>query len=162
MMGFALGFALKHPVAAQVIANIWGVVKRYWKVALALFVFVGAWIWFNSWKNDLIETADAAGFARAEAQYVEAVERANERERKTQATLDKLAAAFGPLAQMREQRVTLTVQPMIERIKNEVANDPRYRECAVSDGVLFDINAGRAAADASISASAPSSPRQGS
>lgn len=121
-----------------------------------------AWWQFTNWRDDLIKTADAAGFARAEAQYVEAVSRANERELRLQNQLDHMVLTYGALASEREQFVTLTLKPTIERIESEVAADPHYRECAVGDGVLDDLNAGRATVDRSIAASNPSADRPGS
>lgn len=153
MFAFFLSLALRFPAAAKFISNAWGFVRRNWKEIAAVLILIFAWFKFVGWRDDLVASADAAGFARAEKEYTAAVTAANERERRTQANIDKLSIAFDALGQNREQAVTLTVKPILERVTNEVANDLRYRECAVSDGVLFDINAGRSAADASIAAS---------
>ena len=128
---------------------------RYWKgIALAIAIAT-AWISFGIWKDNLRDTARAEGFAAAEKQYTAAVNAANERERQTQANLDKMVVAFNGLASLREQQINLTLKPMTERITNEVATDPRYSACSVSDGVLIDLNAGRSAVNASIAPVAP-------
>lgn len=144
----ALAFGLRFPRIAKFLS-------QYWKLALALALAFGAWWWFTSWRDNLIETADRAGFSRAEQQYTAAVNAANERERLTQGRLDQMVVAFGALGEQREQAINLTVKPMTERITNEVATDPRYRECIVSSGVLDDLNAGRAAVNAGVAASNP-------
>jgi len=144
----ALAFAFRFPRMAKFVG-------QYWKLALALALAFGAWWWFTSWRDNLIDTADAAGFARAEQQYTEAVDDANERERLTQGRLDQMVIAFGALGEQREQAINLTVKPMTESITNEVETDPRYRECIVSSGVLDDLNAGRAAVNAGVAASNP-------
>jgi len=146
------GFALKHP-------KLFGFLKRWGKwIALAL-VIAGSWWAFTSWRDNLIATADAAGFERAEKQYTDAVNAANAREQQTQGRLDQLQIAFGGLATAREQDITITTQPGIERITREVASNPRYRECVVSSGVLDELNAGRAAVNARVAASSPDAAR---
>lgn len=154
--GLLLSLALRYPGAANIVSKVFGFIKRHWKIVAGVILVIGAWWWFTSWRDNLVEAADAAGYSRAEIEYTAAINAANERELRTQSTLDKLAVAFGGLATQREQEINLTVRPRIERIINEVSVDPRYRECAVSDGVLIDLNAGRAAVDQSIAASNPS------
>lgn len=129
--------------------------KRLWKPALGATVAVVAVWGFVSWKSNLVDEADAAGFERARAAFQHAVEESNNRERQTQARLDQMVIAFGALGTQREQAINLTVRPQIERIQSEVASDPVYRSCAVSDGVLSDLQAGRATVDASLAASNP-------
>lgn len=128
---------------------------RVVKGAVIGIAAVAGFLAFNSWKNNLIEDADAAGFERARSAYQAAIEASNAREQQTQAKLDQMVVAFGHIATQREQAINLTVKPQIERIEREVANDPRYSECVASDGVLSEINAGRAAVDASVAASNP-------
>lgn len=136
--------------------------KRFWKPALGAVVAIGA-VWaFTAWKNDLVADADAAGFERARSAYQFQVEQANERERLTQGRLDQMNIAFGALGSQREQAINLTVKPQIERIQNEVATDPRYRSCLVSQRVLDDLQAGRASVDAGIASSNPRAARPGS
>lgn len=148
MPGFILALALRFP-------RFMSFFSRWWKLLLGVVLVVGA-IWaFASWRDNLIDTADAAGFERARSAYQEAVEASNKREQLTQARLDQMSVAFGALSVNREQEINLTVKPLIERIKYEVSSDSRYRNCAVSDGVFNDLNTGRAAIDASVGASNP-------
>lgn len=155
MTGLLLAFALRFPGVSLALSRVFGVIKRYWKIFAVVLLALAAWWWFTSWRDNLIETTDAAAYARAEGEYTAAINAANAREAETQGRLDKMVIAFGSLATQREQEVNMIVQPMIERISNEVATDPRYRACAVSDGVFDDLNAGRSAVDASIAASNP-------
>jgi hypothetical protein len=83
------------------------------------------------------------------------VRKANEQAAKDQARLDQFTLTFGHLATERAQDITLKVEPKIERIEREVASDPRYSDCAVSDGVLNELNGARSAIDAGIAASNP-------
>lgn len=140
--------ALRFPVAGELIK-----IGGKWILIAAV---IGGAVWaFNSWKSGLVEEADAAGFERARAAFQHAVEQSNAREQQSQARLDQMAISFGHLAAGREQQISLTLKPMIERIEREVATDPRYSECSASDGVLGELNAGRAGVDASITASNP-------
>jgi hypothetical protein len=144
--------ALKYPRIAKFL-------KRFGKwIALALLI-AGAFFAFKAWKADLVADADAAGFARAQAQYAKLVEDANKREAATQNRLDQLQITFGALATTREQQITIDTQPRIERITREVAANPRYRECVVSDGVLGELNAARSAVNARVAASSPDAAR---
>lgn len=153
--GMILAFALRFPGAANILAKMFGVIKRYWKVFAAVIIVVASWWWFTSWRDNLIETADKDGYDRRNAEVVAMIEAVNERERKTQSTLDRLTEAFSGLSTQREQAINITVRPRIERITNEVSIDPRYRECFVSDSVLDDLNAGRATVDQGIATTNP-------
>lgn len=155
MLGFALYIATRFPRAADALHRIGQIVKRHWKIALAVIAVVGGIWWFTNWRGDLIATHDAAGYSRAQAEYSAAIDEANERERKTQGRLDQMVVAFNGLAAKREQAINLTVKPIIEGIRNEVASDPRYRECAVSGSMLDNLNAGRSVVDAGLDASDP-------
>lgn len=129
-----------------------------WKLIgglVAIVVLVAA-IWaFNAWKDNLVREAEATGFARAETQYKAAVEAANRIAQRDQRQMELMTVTFGGLAQQRVQGVQLTVQPRIERIRDEIASNPIYRDCRVSDRVLADINSARSAVDTSIAASNP-------
>lgn len=147
-LGFIAGIALRYPRLTKFLA-------RFGKwIALALAIAGLVWAAL-SWFNGKIEAADQAGYARAEAQFAEQVRAANEQAAKDQARMDQMALTFGHLATQREQDITLKIEPQIERIEREVASDARYRECVVTDGVLNELNAGRATVNAGIAASNP-------
>lgn len=148
MLPSAVALAMRFPKAVKF-------VSRYGKYLAGAIIVGGAVISFNVWKGNLEDAHEQIGFERAERQYTDDVNAANERERKTQGRLDNMVVAFGGLATQREQAINLTVKPIIEGMQNEVANDPRYRECAVTGGMLDQLNAGRAAVDQGIAASTP-------
>lgn len=114
-----------------------------------------AWWGFMTWRDRLVEAAENRGFARAEAQYQVAVAAADKIAAHDTNSMTLMGAVIGGLAAQRTQAIDLKVTPQIERIQNEVASDPRYRDCRVSDGVLGAANAARAAVDAGIAASNP-------
>lgn len=149
MTGFLMSLALRYPSAARLL-------QKTWKFLLGGAIVLALVFSFMWWKSNLESEHEQIGFDRAEAQFSQAIEEANERERKTQGRLDQMIVAFGALSQQREQAINLTVRPTIQRIENEISNDPRYAQCAVSDGVLDDLNAGRAAVDQGIRSSSPS------
>lgn len=134
-----------------------------WKLigGIVFVVVLVAAIWaFNAWKNNLVSEAEAAGFTRAETQYKAAVEAANRIAQRDQRQMELMTVTFGGLAQQRVQDVQLSVQPLIERIRDEVRTNPIYRTCIVSPGVLRDANAARAAVNARIAASNPGTDRR--
>lgn len=132
--------------------TIWKLIGGLVVVAVLL---VGA-IWaFNAWKDNLVSEAEARGFSRAEAQYKAAVEAANRIAQRDQRQMELMTATFGRLAQQRVQDVQLTVQPRIQRIRDEVAVNPIFRDCRVTDRVFNEINAARSTIDASIAATNP-------
>ncbi len=142
-MPFALPAILLTPFARKA-AKVVGVA-----------LLIGGAVWaFNAWKADLISDAEKAGFADAEKQFTAKIEAANRIIETDNQRLQVMAGAFGALATIREQGVSLQISPITERVTNEVANDPRYRDCRVSDGVLNDIQAARSAGDAAVAAAA--------
>lgn len=148
MLTTAVALAMRFPKSAEF-------VSKYWKFAVGGVVVAAGVGGFLVWKGNLEDEHERIGFERAEQQYTAAVNAANERESATQGRLDQMVVAFNGLATQREQAINLTVRPIIEGMQNEVANDPRYRECAVSDGMLDQLNAGRAAVDQGIGSSTP-------
>lgn len=131
------------------------IVKPFWK-PIAIVVAVGAaWWGFTTWRDNLIERAEGRGFARAEEQYKVAVAAADKIAAQDTSSMQLMGAMIGGLTAQRAQAIDVTVKPQTERIQNEVASDPRYRDCRVSDGVLDAANAARAAVDAGIAASNP-------
>lgn len=130
-------------------------IKSNWKLFAIGAAAIAGFLYFQHWKGGLVKSADAAGFARAEVQYRAAVEAANKIAQHDQQAMALMAAKLGESVANRSSDLTVKIQPSIESIKNEVANDPRYRECVVSDGVRDSLNAGRAAVDASIAAGHP-------
>ncbi|SFJ51508.1 hypothetical protein SAMN03159338_1626 [Sphingomonas sp. NFR04] len=121
----------------------------------AIAVVAAAWWGFSSWRENLVESADARGFARAEELYKAQVEAANKVAEHDTNQMDRMALVLGALTQNRTQELRVNLAPAQERMKNEVAADPRYRECVVTDGMLANINAQRAAVDAAVAASNP-------
>ena len=143
------------------ISAAWAFVKlyrRYFVIGGIALALAGGFVAFEMWKSNLIETATKAGFGQAEAQYKAEVEAADKIAARDQKLLDGFSTAFGGLASARAQAITLKVQPIIEGMKNEIASDPRYRDCVVSDGVLDSINSARSTVNAGIDASAPGQP----
>ena len=142
-------------VGLAALAPVWAVVKPFWK-PVAIVVAVGAaWWGFTTWRDNLVEAAEKRGFAAAEAQFSAKVEAANKITEHDNTALNLMSTVVGALATQRTQAIDLKVTPQIERIQNEVASDPRYRDCRVSDSVLDAANAARAAVDAGIAASNP-------
>ena len=142
-------------VGLAALAPVWAVVKPFWKpVAIALAVGA-AWWGFTTWRDNLVEAAEKRGFVTAEAQFKAQIEAANKITEHDNAALNLMGTVMGVLATQRTQAIDLKVTPQIERIQNEVASDPRYRDCRVSDGVLDAANAARADVDAGIATSNP-------
>ncbi len=136
-------------------AGALGFFKANWKPIAGVGIAIAAWWAFDNWRDNLVEAAEKRGFGRAEQQYKAAVDAANKREEEKQKLLDTFALNFGKLAIQRDQQLTVTVQPILDKVKNEIATDPVYRSCRVSDGVRDDINTVRATVDAGIAAAAP-------
>lgn len=144
-MPFALPAFLLTPLARKAVKVV--------GVALLL----GGAVWaFNAWKADLIADAEKVGFADAEKQYKAEIDAANRIIAADNQNLQLMAGAFGALASIREQGVSVQIAPIAERVTHEVANNPVYRDCRVTDGMLDNIQAARAAGDAAIAAAAPS------
>lgn len=140
---------------APFLAPVVAFVKPFAK-PLAIAVAIGAaWWGFTTWRDNLVEKAELRGFGRAEEQYKAKVEAANKITEHDNVSMQLMGTVVGALATQRTQAIDLKVTPQIERIKNEVASDPRYRDCRVSDSVLDAANAARAAVDAGIRASNP-------
>lgn len=135
-------------------------VKAYWKPVALVVAVGGAWWAVTSWRDNLIETADAAGYARAEEHYKGLVTAANARVAAQQVQIDQMNLNIGHMAAQRAQGISLSIAPHSERIEREVSTDPRYRQCAVSDGVRDDLNAARAAVDQRVAASNPQADRR--
>lgn len=138
---------------------VWLVVKPFWKPLAIVIAVAGAWWAFTTWRDNLVTAAENRGFGRAEQQYKAAVDAANRITEHDNTQMTLFATALGALGQQRAQAIDLHVQPQIDRIQNEVANDPRYRDCRVSDGVLGAANAARASVDADVRASNPAPDR---
>lgn len=137
------------------LAPLWGAVKPLAKpIGIALAVGA-AWWGFTTWRDNMIEAAERRGFASAQAQFQTKVEAANKIVEHDNTALALMGSIVGSLSQQRAQAIDIKVTPQIERIQNEVASDPRYRDCRVSDSVLDAANAARAAVDAGIAASNP-------
>ncbi|MEE3154570.1 MAG: hypothetical protein VX309_03490 [Pseudomonadota bacterium] len=122
----------------------------------------GAYWAFDTWRDNLVEAADKAGYERAEQEFTAAIEAKNEQIEASNARLDQMGIAIGHVAAAKAQSVNLQLQPRIERVDNEVAENPMYERCAVSPGVLDDINAGRSGINREIDPGDPSLDRQGS
>lgn len=142
-------------VGLAALAPVWAVVKPFWKPAAIVVAVGAAWWGFTTWRDNLVEAAEKRGFATAEAQFKTQVEAANKITEHDNTALNLMSTVVGALATQRTQAIDLKVTPQIERIQNEVASDPRYRDCRVSDSVLDAANAARAAVDAGIAASNP-------
>jgi hypothetical protein len=130
-------------------------VAKLWKPAAIGIIAIGAFWAFDSWRDNLVDAADARGFARAEQQYKAAVQAADERAAADTRAIQTFADTIGSLTNQRQQALSVSITPQTQRITDEVASDSRYRDCSVSDGVLNAANAARAAADASIASSNP-------
>ncbi len=128
--------------------------SRYKPLLIALAVGL-AGAGFVHWKSGVEAAAHKAGFNQAEAQYTDALVKANEEAAADRSRLDQMVTAFGHISNTREQSITLQLKPNLERIQNEVSTNPVYRDCAVGDRVLDDLQAGRATVDAGIAASNP-------
>jgi hypothetical protein len=152
MFGFLAPLALKHP-------KVFSLLKRFVPFLLGAILMVLAVWWFNNWKDDLKRDSFNAGRSQAEAEYTAAINASNARELETQRQINDLIGTINILAEQREEKLNVVYQPILKRIEQNVATDPRYTDCTVSNGVLFDLNAGRAAVDQSIAASTPVLPR---
>ena len=148
MPGFAFYLATRFP-------KIMGLVAQYWKLALAVIVAGVAVFMFLSWRSNLIETSRLEGRREAERVVAALVTEANARSAKDQVRLDKMVVVFGDLARNREGNLTVNIEPIIGRIKSEIAKDPMYRTCVLSDSVRGQVNSVRATVDTSIAASNP-------
>jgi hypothetical protein len=129
--------------------------KANWKPLVIAGALVGGYFYFEHWKAELVSSAKTEQRVTDEAKYSAAITAANKISEHDNATMQLFATAFGALSNQRSQAIDLKVTPQIERIQNEVASDPRYSDCRVSDGVLGAANAARSAVDAGIAASNP-------
>lgn len=132
-----------------------GLLKKWWKPLLGAGTAIALVVGGVAYRDHLIASGDAQGFARAEAQYKAAVDATNKVAASDQKSLDLMGVAFNGLASQRAQAIDLKVTPQIQKVQDEVAADPRYRDCAASDSVLDSLQAVRAAVDAGISSSNP-------
>ena len=131
-------------------------------ITLGAAMLAGGAYWaFDTWRDNLVEAADQAGYERAEAEFSAAVAAKNEEIAASNARLDQMGIAIGHVAAAKTQSVNLQLQPRIERVDNEVAENPVYERCAVSPGVLDDINAGRSGINREIGPGDTSVDRQG-
>ena len=130
-------------------------IKSNWKTIAGGVAGIALVVGFVVWKDHVEDAAYDKGYSAAENVFSDRVEAANRRAAADQKRLDAMTVSFGKLSQGREQAVKVNLQPIIERIESEVASDPVYRDCVVSDGVLGDRRSGRAAVNASIAASNP-------
>jgi hypothetical protein len=140
--------ALRYP-------RIAGFLKRFGKwIALALAVVAIGFFLVHK-KNQWEVAHYNRGFEAAAATYQARVSAANQIAANDTKQMEMMVSTFGGLATNRVQDITLKVEPKIERIKNEIAQNPVYRDCVVGDGVLDDLNASRDTVDAGIRASDP-------
>lgn len=99
------------------------------------------------------------GFKQAEAQYTAAITAKNEQVKQGNQNMAIMGTAIGALSKRQEQEVNLTLKPIFERIQDAVESNPVYRDCIIDQRVLDDLQAGRAAVNASIDSSNPGSDR---
>jgi len=132
-----------------------GFLKKHWQIAVVVIAVVGGFVLFQHWIDNKVEAAEKKGFANAQAQFQAKVDAANKIAASDTQTMQLIGSTLGSLTAQRSQAIDLKVTPQIERIQNEVASDPRYRDCRVSDSVLDAANAARSAVDAGIAASNP-------
>lgn len=137
--------ANKWIIIAALVAGVAGV--GYWK--------------FDNWRDNLIEVSEKAGFEEAERQYVAAVDVANAKVDEKNKRLDAMELAFDLIAQREQQNITVKFDPIIKDLRNEIANDPIYRQCVISDGVRNSINLGRSSVNSAIDSTTPRSSGQG-
>lgn len=131
------------------------VLSKVWKPVAIVAAVGAAWWAVTTWRDNLIAAAENRGFARAEQQFTVKVEAANAIATHDTNQMQLFAGMIGGLTAQRAQAIDLKIVPQTERIQNEVASDPRYRDCRVSDRVLDAANAARATVDAGIAASNP-------
>lgn len=143
----ALPFALPFVVSP--------LVKKLWK-PVGLLLLAGVALWgFLAWKDNLKDEAWAAGFAEAEAQFQVKVAVANTKVAEKQNSINQFAGIFEMMANKEIADVNVKVQPILKEVQDEVAQNPLYSDCRVSDGMLDRLNAGRATVDKAIGSTNP-------
>jgi len=114
---------------------------------------------FDKWRDNLVEVSEKAGFDEAEKEYTEAINRANAEVTEKNNQLAAMNIAFDHIATIREAEVNVSFEPIIRNIQDEIANDPIYQQCVVSDSVRESINTGRATVNEAIDTTHPVSAR---
>lgn len=113
----------------------------------------------NSYLDDRDEQNQQVGYQLAEKEFTDAVNAANKVVEEKNTQLAAMNIAFDKLAEQRTADVNIAFDPIIRSITDEIAQDPIYRTCVVSDSVRNNINAGRASVNEAIDATTPSPPR---
>jgi len=129
--------------------------KKNWKLIAIVAIAGFAWWKFESWKSDFAKANHDAGFGQAQAQYKVAVDAANARAANDEKQMGRMSDQIGILTAQRTQSLDIKLDGLSKGMQNEIASNPVYRDCRLTDGVLAQLQTGRAAVDASITASAP-------
>jgi hypothetical protein len=143
MFPFALSLALRFPKIASFLKN-WG---KYILVALAIGA---AFFIFQNWKHDLQKASFNKGFEAAEKKCSEAVEKSNKVVVIDNEAMTTFSVTATKKVAKNKQEIRSKVDPVLEEIRSEVASVPTYHSCAISDGMLNNINAAGSAVNRAI------------
>jgi hypothetical protein len=152
-LGPIAGLALRFPGAAKFLFGCGKFFKKNWKQVLVGLAIVAACVSAYTYVKHVEKVSYANGFGAAQAQARAQVEAANKRADADNTQLKLLQQRYAALSVQRQQQVKIVTQTKIERIHDEVQSNPVYRQCALTDGVLDDLQAVAAAVNSSIGSS---------
>lgn len=132
------------PIAAALQVPLVRKAAKTFGIGIGALALAGGAYWaFDTWRDNLIEAADAAGYERSVDERREVIREKNKKIAQLQGRVNQMNTAFGIQAAAKTQAVTIKLEPIKESIREEVSQDPVYQRCVVTDGVLDNLNAGR-------------------